>query len=64
LDTDNAYLVNREQNGPYDWRDAPVARVQSAWSGIQLDIFSDQEAFQVYSCNFMSGTFPLTPRYQ
>ncbi|KAJ1337893.1 aldose 1-epimerase [Microdochium nivale] len=57
---DNAWLVNRAQNGPYDWRTGGyVARVHSPWSGIQLDIFSDQEAFQVYSCNGQNGTLTL-----
>lgn len=57
---DNCWLVNRGQNGPYDWRnDGFVARLQSAWSGIQLDVYSDQEAFQMYSCNFQDGTMAL-----
>jgi len=55
---DNCWLVTREK--PFDWqRDSPVARLQSAWSGIQLDIYSDQEAFQMYSCNFQDGTMAL-----
>ncbi|KAH9864163.1 hypothetical protein J1614_010097 [Plenodomus biglobosus] len=30
---DNCYIVNREQNGPYDWRTSgPVASLSSAWS--------------------------------
>ena len=37
-------------------RDPPVARLQSAWSGIQVDVYNDQEAFQVYSCNGQNGT--------
>jgi aldose 1-epimerase len=36
-----------------------VARLQSAWSGIQLDVYSDQEAFQLYSCNGQNGTMTL-----
>ncbi|KAK1761409.1 galactose mutarotase-like domain-containing protein [Echria macrotheca] len=55
---DTCYLVNRDF--PYDWRkDGYVARMQSAWSGIQVDIYSDQEAFQLYSCNFQDGTMAL-----
>jgi len=56
---DTCYLVNREQYGPYDWRDLPVARLQSAWSGIQIDVFSDQQAFQIYSCNGQNGSLAL-----
>jgi aldose 1-epimerase len=36
-----------------------VASIASPWSGIQVDIYSDQEAFQMYSCNFQDGTMPL-----
>lgn len=55
---DNCYLVNRAQNGPYDWRTAgPVATVESEWSGISLNIFTDQDAFQVYSCGGQNGMF-------
>lgn len=60
--TDTCYLTNRDQNGPFDWRDEgapPVARLRSAWSGIQLDVFTDQEAFQVYSCGGMNGSIAL-----
>ncbi|KAK7977792.1 aldose 1-epimerase [Apiospora saccharicola] len=57
---DNCWLVNRAQNGPYDWRnDGYVARLHSAWSGIQLDVYSDQEAYQLYSCNGMNGSVTL-----
>lgn len=36
-----------------------MARLQSAWSGIQLDVYSDQEAFQMYSCNGQNGSMTL-----
>lgn len=56
---DNCWLVNRPY--PHDWRspDNFVARLSSQWSGIQLDVWSDQEAFQMYSCNFQDGTMAL-----
>ncbi|ORX95099.1 galactose mutarotase-like domain-containing protein [Clohesyomyces aquaticus] len=57
---DTCYIVNRDQNGPFDWRTSgPVATLSSPWSGIQVDIFSDQEAFQVYSCGGQNGTLPI-----
>ncbi|KAJ4371463.1 hypothetical protein N0V83_004680 [Neocucurbitaria cava] len=56
---DNCYIVNRDQNGPYDWRTSePVASLSSDWSGIKVDIFTDQEAFQMYSCGGQDGTLP------
>ncbi|KAG9230524.1 aldose 1-epimeras-like protein [Amylocarpus encephaloides] len=56
---DNCYINNRA--APYDWRvgDIPVARLRSAWSGIQLDVFTDQDAFQVYSCGGQNGSMAL-----
>jgi len=36
-----------------------VARLRSAWSGIQVDVFTDQEAFQMYSCGGQNGSIPL-----
>lgn len=57
---DNAYIVNRDQLHPYDWRTTnPIASLWSDWSGIQVDIFSDQDAFQVYSCGGQNGSLPL-----
>ncbi|KAH6886183.1 galactose mutarotase-like domain-containing protein [Thelonectria olida] len=57
---DTCYLVNRGQLGPYDWRsEGPVASLSSDWSGIRLDVFSDQDAFQFYSCTQQDGTMAL-----
>jgi aldose 1-epimerase len=57
---DTCWLVNREQNGPYDWRQSgPVATVSSPFSGIQIDIFSDQQAFQIYTCPGQNGMSSL-----
>lgn len=54
---DTCYIVNRDQDGPYDWREkGPVATLASAFSGIQIDVFTDQQAFQMYSCNNNNGT--------
>ncbi|KAK3177724.1 hypothetical protein K4F52_009528 [Lecanicillium sp. MT-2017a] len=57
---DNCYLVNREQLGSYNWRtEGPVAQLASNWSGITLDVYSDQPAFQIYSCNGQNGSLAL-----
>ncbi|KAI1640879.1 diphthamide biosynthesis protein 1 [Biscogniauxia mediterranea] len=58
---DTCYIVNRDQKGPYDWLEEGgfVARLQSAWSGIQVDVYTDQDAFQMYSCNGQNGTLAL-----
>lgn len=58
---DTCYLVNREASGPFDWRadGGWIARLHSPWSGIQLDVYTDQEAFQFYSCNGQNGSMAL-----
>lgn len=57
---DTAYLVNRAQDGPYDWHTkGPVASLASAFTGIQVDVYSDQEAYQVYSCGGQNGSLAL-----
>ncbi|PMD59573.1 galactose mutarotase-like protein [Hyaloscypha bicolor E] len=57
---DTCYLTDRAADGPYDWREkGPVARLRSAWSGIQVDVFTDQDAFQVYSCGGQNGSMAL-----
>ncbi|KAK8188152.1 galactose mutarotase-like domain-containing protein [Phyllosticta capitalensis] len=57
---DTCFIVNRAQDGPYDWRTkGPVASLSSDFSGIKVDVFTDQDAFQMYSCNSMNGTLPI-----
>lgn len=36
--------------------DRPVATLSSAWSGIKLDIHTNQGAVQLYTCYYMNGT--------
>ncbi|KAK3071641.1 hypothetical protein LTR53_008283 [Teratosphaeriaceae sp. CCFEE 6253] len=56
---DNCYVFNREDESPYDWRRAPVATLGSSFSGIQIDVYTDQDAFQIYTCNNMNCSFAL-----
>ncbi|KAG5926170.1 hypothetical protein E4U42_003565 [Claviceps africana] len=57
---DTCYINNRGALGSYDWRkQGPVATLSSDWSGIQLDVFTDQDAFQLYSCSGMDGSIYL-----
>ena len=60
---DTCYLVNRDQVIQEDllpsnsrwWTTDPVASLSSSWSGIKIDVYSDQAAFQIYSCNGQNG---------
>lgn len=36
-----------------------MASLASPWSGISVDIWTDQDAFQMYSCNGQDGTMAL-----
>ncbi|CCU74944.1 aldose 1-epimerase [Blumeria hordei DH14] len=59
---DTCYINNRRSTSlKSTWfnNSLPVARIRSSWSGIQLDIFSDQDALQVYSCNGQNGSIAL-----
>ncbi|KAF1812270.1 aldose 1-epimerase [Eremomyces bilateralis CBS 781.70] len=55
---DTCYIVTQE-NDPRDRRPLPLARLESESSGIVVDIFSEQHALQMYSCNNQDGTMPL-----
>lgn len=55
---DTCFITSRPT--AHDWRTGlPVARLRSPWSGIQIDVFSDQDAFQVYTCGGQNGTVAL-----
>ena len=58
---DSCFIFDRDGQvqSSYDWRQLPVATLASPWSGIQLDIYTNQQAMQVYTCNNMNGNFWL-----
>jgi aldose 1-epimerase len=57
---DTCYIVNRDLIGDYNWKtEGPVASLSSDFSGIHIDIFTDQDAFQVYNCGGQNGTLAL-----
>ncbi|KAG6190266.1 hypothetical protein E4U27_005743 [Claviceps purpurea] len=56
---DNCYINNRDALSPYDWRKEAVTTLSSDWSGIQLDVYTDQDAFQMYSCGGQNGSVAL-----
>ncbi|KAG6042227.1 hypothetical protein E4U41_002570 [Claviceps citrina] len=57
---DNCYINNRGALGPFDWRaQGPVTTLSSDWSGIRLDVYTDQDAFQLYSCGGQKGDIAL-----
>ncbi|KAB8349432.1 hypothetical protein FH972_023459 [Carpinus fangiana] len=57
---DTCFVFNREAQGPFNWRkDGPVATLASEFSGIQVDVFSDQDAYQIFDCASQNGSVPI-----
>ncbi|KAK3491008.1 galactose mutarotase-like protein, partial [Neurospora hispaniola] len=58
---DNCYIHSLRSPSFDDWRQPSqmVARLSSPHSGIKLEVYSDQDAFQMYSCNQQKGDVPL-----
>jgi aldose 1-epimerase len=62
---DNCWLINRTLPGTNSstlpatgtawWEAKPVAKLHSEWSGIQANIYTDQDALYMNSCNFQDG---------
>ena len=55
------YPFNRDAQlgGLHDWREAPATAFASPWSGSQADVYTDQQALQMYLCNDMNGELTL-----
>ncbi|WPH00223.1 Hypothetical protein R9X50_00304600 [Acrodontium crateriforme] len=56
---DTCYILNRDDQAALDWRSKPIATLASPYSGISLDLYTDQAALQMYSCNNLNGTLAL-----
>lgn len=54
-------LINREARRQADWwlDLGPVATLRSKWSNIRLNVYTDQSAVQLYTCNDMDGRLAL-----
>src|SRR5947207_463270 len=52
---DTLFLLNREGYGPYNWCQAPIATLASRFTGIRIDVYTDQDAFQLCSWNGQNG---------
>jgi galactose mutarotase-like enzyme len=66
---DTAFLISREQFGPSTflpladgglwWEASPVASLRSNWSGLQVDIYTDQDGIQLNACNSQDGKLQI-----
>jgi aldose 1-epimerase len=60
---DNAFIIDRPQFTPVEAN----TKVLSMWSdttGIQLDVTTNQQGLQVYTCNGQNGTIPVKQSQQ
>lgn len=57
---DNCSIQNRNEAAAADWQSVPIATLASPFSGIQVDVYTDHAAFQVYTCNNMNGMYCST----
>ncbi|KAG0126567.1 galactose mutarotase-like domain-containing protein [Tuber indicum] len=51
----NCWIVDK----PTSQATAPVATLSSAWSGIKVDIYTDQAGMQVYTCYWTGSDMPI-----
>lgn len=58
---DNAFILDRPQGTGATASNFPVLSAWSDTTGIRLDIATNQQGLQIYSCNGQNGTIPLKP---
>ncbi|MCJ1414436.1 hypothetical protein MMC32_000762 [Xylographa parallela] len=61
---DNAFILDRPRYSAPEATDLSVLTMSSNATGIQLDIRTNQQSLQIYSCNNMNGTIPVKASQQ
>lgn len=61
---DNAFIIDRPRYAGPESTDLAVFTISSPVTGIQLDIKTNQQSVQTYTCNGMSGTIPVKQSQQ
>ncbi|MCJ1473743.1 hypothetical protein MMC13_002394 [Lambiella insularis] len=61
---DNAFILDRPRYSAPESTDLVVLTMSSNDTGIQLDIKTNQQSLQIYSCNNMNGTIPVKASQQ
>lgn len=56
---DNAFILDRPYYSSPEGANFPVMSVWSAITGIQMDISTNQQGMQLYTCNGQNGTIPI-----
>ncbi|MCJ1295684.1 hypothetical protein MMC34_007248 [Xylographa carneopallida] len=61
---DNAFILDRPRYSSPEATDLSVLTMSSNATGIQLDIRTNQQSLQIYSCNNMNRTIPVKSSQQ
>lgn len=61
---DNAFILDRPANAGPTSSNFPVLSLWSNTTGIQLDVSTNQQGLQIYSCNGQNGTIPVKQSQQ
>ncbi|KAL4897307.1 galactose mutarotase-like domain-containing protein [Aspergillus ambiguus] len=56
---DNCFIVDRPAQYASADSIVPILRMDSKTTGITMEVASNQQAVQIYSCNNMNGTIPI-----
>lgn len=58
---DNAFITDRPKDTGLQASNFPVLSLWSDVTGIRLDVATNQQGLQIYSCNGQNGTIPIKP---
>jgi aldose 1-epimerase len=58
---DNAFILDRPGGTGTEGANFPVLSLWSQNTGIRMDVSTNQQALQIYSCNGQNGTIPVKP---
>ena len=61
---DNAFIIDRPRYSAPEATDISVLRMYSNVTGIQLDIYTNQQSLQLYACDNVNGTIPVKKSQQ
>ena len=61
---DNAFIIDRPRYSAPEATDLVLLTLSSNATGIQLDIRTNQQSLQIYTCNNMNGTLPVKQSQQ
>lgn len=58
---DNAFVLDRPVGAGAEASNFPVLSLWSQATGIRMDVATNQQGLQIYSCNGQNGTIPVKP---